>query len=94
MTTLSHPASPIHPDSIDWELYFAALDSADGCPDAEPESDAEWLEVQATYFESQHTDRGHVAAKALRAVVTEMTILGVWSVADVDARRESLASVA
>ncbi len=89
------PTTPVHPDSIEWDHYASAREAfelSDG-PDG-PTSDVEWLEELACELESRGLDAARMAGATVRCLVAEMTRLGVWAAADLDAARARADDVA
>jgi hypothetical protein len=58
-------------------------------PDVEPSSDLEWLEREAARLASLGHDAGRAAAELVRGLIREMDGRGVWSIGDLEARRDA-----
>jgi hypothetical protein len=59
-------------------------------PDVEPCCDIEWLENEARRLDRLEWDAPVAAAKAIRELILDMDAHAVWSIRDLDARREAV----
>ena len=96
---VNEPTSQCHMNSMEWDGFLAErarivaefwdqyADGPDVSDDAHSGSDVEYIEFEAARYDLVATDAAAKCAEVLRSLAAEMTSSGVWTVAELDARR-------